>query len=58
MENFLREGVDLRDISSKAIGSDGHFFEDTDSPIKLRGYLESSKVFLLSIYFHSNIIGI
>jgi hypothetical protein len=47
MESFLREGVDLRDISRKAIGSDGHFFEDHDSPLKLRSYLESSNVCII-----------
>lgn len=45
MDSFLREGVDLRDISNKAIGSDGHFFDDTDSPAKLKLYLESQNVY-------------
>lgn len=44
MENFLRDGVDLRSISNHTIGGDGHYFEDNDSPEQIKSYLNSQKV--------------
>ena len=50
MENFLRDGVDLNMISATAISTvestvgDAHFFEDSTPPIKIRQFLDSSKV--------------
>eukprot|EP01038_Epipyxis_sp_PR26KG_P016913 gene16913-23210_t len=43
MENFLRDGVDLQVLSGRSIGGDAHFFEDTTTPAKVRGYLDSFK---------------
>lgn len=48
MANFLANGVmDLRQTISThtmAIGGDGHYFEENDSPEKLKGLLDSAKV--------------
>lgn len=41
MESFLRDGVG--GIASNNLG-DSHFFEDTDPPVKIKGYLSSTKV--------------
>jgi len=40
MENFLREGVDMGKMGSSG---DGHFFEDSITPSKVRAYLDSIK---------------
>jgi hypothetical protein len=48
MANFLTNGVlDLRttiSTHSMSLGGDGHFFEESDSPEKLKSYLDSPKV--------------
>jgi hypothetical protein len=44
MESFLRDGVDLKGMSGRAIAGDAHFFEDSTSPAKVRQYLDSKKV--------------
>jgi hypothetical protein len=46
MESFLREGVDIPGMSSRAAG-DAHFFEDATSPAKVRAYLDSIKVIVI-----------
>ena len=48
MSNFLSSGVmDLRSTISShslSIGGDGHYFEESDSPEKLKSFLDSPKV--------------
>lgn len=43
MESFFRDGIDLSAISSQVVGGDGHFFDETESPVKIRSYLDSTK---------------
>lgn len=59
MENFLRDGVDLRSISNHTIGGDGHYFEDNDSPEQIKSYLNSQKVnqFFLFLSFSYSFIS-
>ena len=43
--DLLRDGVDFGGIAANNLG-DSHFFEDTDPPAKIKGYLASSKVII------------
>ena len=44
MESFFRDGVDLTAISNQVVGGDSHYFDETESPEKIRNLLASSKV--------------
>jgi hypothetical protein len=45
---FLRDGVDLQAIGGRALAGDAHLFEEATTPAKIRNYLDSTKVQLLT----------